>query len=78
MNEDCSNLSRSEYRHLLDESKKLAMALYNHDLDMLEYRTQLACRKAWQRHWRRVVKYNALFDANLYVPDWYLADIKEK
>ena len=78
MSDNCDDLNKLEYTILLYESIQLATKLVNHIEDgwmggMREYKARHICVKAWQRHWRRVVKYNTLFDANLCIPDWYLA-----
>jgi hypothetical protein len=38
----------------------------------LNDRLRRVTKKAWCRHWRRVIKYNKIGKMKLYVPDWYL------
>lgn len=41
-----------------------------------EFKARRTLHKIWQRHWRRVSKYNKLFGKNLYVPVWYVAEME--
>ena len=79
MSENCADLNKNEYIRLLYESVQLAIKLTNYTGDgwvgdLHAHKARKTCDRTWQRHWRRVAEYNKLFDVNLYIPEWYIAD----
>lgn len=65
---------KTESMRLLYESMQAAVRLTNR-IDgyygLGDYKARRVCAKLWQRHWRRVTKFNERFGENLYVPERY-------